>query len=110
MNRAERRRLDRIVEKVNDPTYYKVTADQMDRLKREITAEAQDRCIKLLFSIPMKVGKEQCEWSDEECACFAEAMCDEYEKVLAGGAMKIDEYARYTEKITGMKFEEVRRK
>ena len=55
MNRAERRRLDRVVGKVNNPIYYKVTAEQLDRLKREITAEAQDRCIKLLFSIPMKV-------------------------------------------------------
>lgn len=106
MNRAERRRLDRVVKKVDEPTYYKITLEQLDNLKHDITSEAQTRCIKLLFSIPMKVVHEQLGWTQENCQWFAEAICDEYEKCLQGGKIAIDEYTRMTEKLTGVRFKE----
>lgn len=107
MNRAERRRLDRVVQKVDEPTYYKITLEQLENLKREITSETQTHCITMLFSIPMKVVREKLGWSPEECQWFAEAMCDEYEECLQGGKMAIDEYRRFTEKLTGVKFKEM---
>lgn len=105
MNRAERRRLNRVVNEVDNPTYYKLTVSQLDQLKKDVSKEVEIRCIKILFSIPMKVGKEQCGWTDEECQMFAEAICDEYQEHLKGNSMSVDEYVRLTERITGMKFE-----
>lgn len=109
MNRAERRRLGRVVEKVDNPTYYKITLESLDNMKHEITSETQTHCIKMLFSIPMKVVHEQLGWNQEECQWFAEAICDEYEECLQGGKMAIDEYTRMTEKLTGVRFKEENR-
>lgn len=104
MNRAEKRRLDRVVKKVDNPTRYVVTLEQLDQMKHEIATTARNEALKLLFSIPLKIAYEQLGWNPQECEWFAEAMCDEYEKVLDSGEMTIDEYVRLTEKLTGMKF------
>ena len=67
LNRAERRRLGRVVEKVDNPTKYVVSLEQIDLMKHEVTNTARNEALKLLFSIPLKIAYEQLDWNPQKC-------------------------------------------
>lgn len=104
MNRSERRRLERVVEEVNNPVYYKISIHQIEKLRNDITAEIEDRLVKILFYIPLMVGKSKYDWTDEQCEMFANDIADEYAENFKGNEYRLEEYVAKVEKMTGMRF------
>lgn len=109
LTRAERRRLGRMLEK--DKVVYKFTVEQLrerdQQVRREIGEDMEERFIKVFFSLGIKVGHDRYGWNDEQCLQFAEDICDEYSQFLQGrcSTQAINEYAKLTEKVTGIRFE-----
>ena len=109
MNRAERKRLDRVIKAMQVKREY--TEEQLfarDRTVREETAKAVERrCIQVMFSLPIKVAHEQLGWTPGECQWFAEAVCDEYAKYLQGNCTEeeVKKYTQLVEDLTGIRFE-----
>ena len=109
MNRAERKRLDRVIKAMQVKREY--TEEQLlarDQTVREETAKAVERrCIQVMFSLPIKVAHEQLGWTPGECQWFAEAVCDEYSKYLQGNCSEeeVKKYTQLVEDLTGIRFE-----
>lgn len=109
MNRAERRRLDRVVKEVDEPTYYRLTKYQIEQIKQDATNEAvkivEANLIKVMFSLPILVAHWEFGFGAKRCERFANRVCDEYIDKYRGGKMTPDEFAQLVGDLTGIRIE-----
>lgn len=109
MNRANRRRLDRVVKEVDEPTYYKLTKYQIEQIKQNATNEAvkivEANLIKVMFSLPILVAHWEFGFGSKRCERLANRICDEYIDKYKGGKMTPDEFAQLVGDLTGIRIE-----
>ncbi len=109
MNRAERRRLDRAVKEVDEPTYYRLTKYQIEQIKQDATNEAvkivEANLIKVMFSLPILVAHWEFGFGPKRCERLANRICDEYIDKYKGGKMTPDEFAQLVGDLTGIRIE-----
>lgn len=109
MNRAKRRRLDRVVKEVNNPVKYELTPYQIEQIKRDATQKAvattEENLIKVMFSLPILVAHWEFGFGPKRCERLANRICDEYIDKYKGGKMTPDEFAQLVGDLTGVKIE-----
>lgn len=109
MNRAERRRLDRVVKEVDEPTYYRLTKYQIEQIKQDATNEAvkivEANLIKVMFSLPILVVHWEFGFGPKRCERLANRICEEYEDKFKKQKMSPEEFARQVGELTGIRIE-----
>ena len=106
MNRAKRRRLDRVVKEVNNPVKYELTAYQIEQIKRDATQKAVDtieeNLIKVMFSLPILVAHWEFGFGPKRCERLASRICDEYIDKFKEGDWAPDEFVKLVGDLTGV--------
>lgn len=109
MNRAKRRQLDRVIQKVDHPGKYNLSDYQIQQIKAKATQEAVDtierNLIKVMFSIPIAIMHWDYGWGQKRCERLADRICEEYIDKFKQGIMTADDYAELVGDLTGVKFE-----
>jgi hypothetical protein len=98
MNRAERRRIDKNLKK--NEAVYNISQQELDKIKQNVTETATESAMILLFSLPLRVLKEQYGWGNSKrLPEFAEHLTNAYEN-----ATDLEAEAEFVYQMTGIKF------
>ena len=109
MNRSERRRLKRAVDKIDHPTEYTWTQEMfdeaVDRRVKALAEQVEKRCLKVFLYLPIKAGKSF-GWDDDDCQALAFRMAEIYnEELRCPTQAEIDAFAEEVTRITGIGWE-----
>lgn len=101
MNRAERRRLQKKQNK-KEPVY-QMSKESIDQIKLNVTGNAVDTAMTLLFSLSIRVLKEHYGWGYKRLPEFAELLTDAYQEFDESGRT-LQREAEYVYQMTGIRF------
>lgn len=109
MNRSERRRLNRVVEEVDNPVKYELSIYQIEKIKQDAVDEAvkivEKNLIKVMFSLPILVAHWEFGFGPKRCERLANRICEEYEDKFKKQGMKPEEFAQAAGELTGVRIE-----
>lgn len=105
MNRAERRKRQKMgLPVVKEPVYTMKQSD-IAKIKRESTDTAVDTVMVMLLAIPIKVMHDKYGWRmKKRLPELAEAIIDEYQR-FSDGEMSLEEYQEMVYEWCGLKFQ-----
>ena len=102
MNRAERRRLQKKQNK-KEPVY-NISQQNLNKIKQNVTENAVDTAMVLLFSLPIKVLKKHYGWGNKKkLPEFGEFLTDAYQEFVESGR-SLEEEADFIYEQTGIRF------
>lgn len=101
MTRAERRRIAKKQNK-KEPIY-NISEQNINKIKQNVTENAVETAITLLFSLTIRVMKEHYGWGHKRLPELADLLCDAYQEFDESGRT-IRQEAEYTYQMTGVRF------
>ena len=104
MNRAERRKRQKLGLPISKEPCYNMTSSQLNSMKEEITNEAVVDAFTLMLAIPVKVMYEKYGWGmKKRLPEFAEAILEEYEH-FQNDEISARDYEELVYQYCGIKF------
>lgn len=105
MNRAERRKRQKMGLPVAKEPVYTMKQSDIAKIKRESTDTAVDTVMVMLLAIPIKVMHDKYGWRmKKRLPELAEAIIDEYQR-FSDGEMSLEEYQEMVYEWCGLKFQ-----